>query len=246
MQQWKEYQLIILGGSILVSVLLATLIGANTLLKIKQYPNEVISVTGASTQQIHSDNAQWQGTFYRRSSNLAEAYTALKNDRVKVADHLKQLGMTPANVSFDAVNTRSILAQNDKGYTTDDVVAFELNQRVTVTSSNVNQITNLTQQISDLIAAGVDIRSEAPQYFYTKLDDLKVAMLGTATKNAYERAKSMAESTGRRVGFLRSADMGVFQITADNSTEVSDYGINDTSSVDKKVTAVVNAAFTLQ
>ncbi|MDD4879214.1 MAG: SIMPL domain-containing protein, partial [Candidatus Omnitrophica bacterium] len=43
----------------------------------------------------------------------------------------------------------------------------------------------------------------------------------------------------------RSADMGVFQITPVNSTEVSDWGSNDTSSLEKKVFAVVHADFAI-
>ncbi|HOG24446.1 MAG TPA: SIMPL domain-containing protein, partial [Candidatus Omnitrophota bacterium] len=45
---------------------------------------------------------------------------------------------------------------------------------------------------------------------------------------------------------MRSARMGVFQITPVNSTSVSDWGENDTSSVEKKVTAVVNASFSIE
>jgi hypothetical protein len=37
--------------------------------------------------------------------------------------------------------------------------------------------------------------------------------------------------------------MGVLQITAAYSTEVSDMGISDTSSIDKDMTAVVNVSF---
>jgi hypothetical protein len=37
--------------------------------------------------------------------------------------------------------------------------------------------------------------------------------------------------------------MGVIQITPFNSTMVTDYGINDVSSIDKEITAVVSASF---
>jgi hypothetical protein len=45
---------------------------------------------------------------------------------------------------------------------------------------------------------------------------------------------------------MRSARMGVFQITPVNSTEVSDWGINDTDSLVKKVTAVVTVSFAIE
>jgi hypothetical protein len=40
--------------------------------------------------------------------------------------------------------------------------------------------------------------------------------------------------------------MGVFQVTPRNSTEVADYGMNDTSSLDKDVTAVVRVTFAVE
>ncbi len=40
--------------------------------------------------------------------------------------------------------------------------------------------------------------------------------------------------------------MGVFQIVPVNSTDVSDYGINDTSSIEKKVISTVNVTFNVK
>jgi uncharacterized protein len=40
--------------------------------------------------------------------------------------------------------------------------------------------------------------------------------------------------------------MGIFQITPLNSSETSGEGMNDTSSVEKTITAVVTASFALE
>ena len=40
--------------------------------------------------------------------------------------------------------------------------------------------------------------------------------------------------------------MGVMQITAADSTEVSDAGISDTSSIEKDITSVVNIGFAVE
>jgi hypothetical protein len=71
-------------------------------------------------------------------------------------------------------------------------------------------------------------------------------MLGKATENAKQRATSMAQSTGNKIGLMRSAKMGVFQITSPTSTDVSDSGQNDTWSLDKKVMAVVSVSFAIE
>ena len=54
------------------------------------------------------------------------------------------------------------------------------------------------------------------------------------------------DATGSHLGKLRRVSVGVFQITSPNSTEVEDYGVYDTSTLDKDVTAVVNVTFALK
>jgi hypothetical protein len=105
----------------------------------------------------------------------------------------------------------------------------------------------LTQEIANqstsLIQNGVEIASQPPQYYYTKLNDLKLVMLGEATKDAKARAEMIAKNSGSQVGTLKSAQQGVFQITSTNSTDVSDYGEYDLSSIVKTIKAVVTVDF---
>ena len=68
----------------------------------------------------------------------------------------------------------------------------------------------------------------------------------SATNDAKERASAMLKATHNKVGKIQSVKMGVFQITEPDSTNVSDMGINDTSTIDKKVTAVANVVFKIK
>ena len=103
----------------------------------------------------------------------------------------------------------------------------------------------VSRESTELIDQNIDFESSAPEYFYTKLDELKIEMLAKATENAKARAENMVKATGNKIGSIRSAKMGVFQITPINSTEVSDWGVNDTTSLEKRVTAVVTASFAI-
>ena len=109
-----------------------------------------------------------------------------------------------------------------------------LEQYIQVQSNDVHTIAQISRESTELIEQGIIFESKAPEYFYTKLEELKIEMLARATENAKQRAGNMAKSTGNKIGFMRSARMGVFQITPVNSTEVSDWGENDTSSLYKK------------
>ncbi len=239
----KENQLSLLGFCLMVGLILSSMIASNTFLQVKRYPNEVVSVTGAASKPIVADKATWQCSFARRGNTMAEAYNALKKDTIVVSTYLKSLGISEGEMAINQTKTQTLYHQNTKGYSTNQVSGYKLSQYIIVTSSDVDKVERVSRKSTDLISRGIGFTSDAPEFFYMKLDDLKVEMLGEATKNAYSRSQSMAQSTGRDIGQLRTARMGVFQITSEDSTDVSDYGINDTSSKHKKVTAVVNATF---
>ena len=112
-----------------------------------------------------------------------------------------------------------------------------------VRSTDVDKIAQVSREATELINQGILVESNAPEYYYTQLGNLKIEMLAEAAKDAKQRAIQIANSTGDRIGSVRSARMGVLQITPAGSNEVSDSGMNDTSSIDKEITAVVNIGF---
>ena len=129
------------------------------------------------------------------------------------------------------------------GVTTNETDYYNLSQTVTVKSSDVNKIKNASLDIASLMDKGIDIDVRSTSYSYSKLPDLKVQLLNKATTDAKQRASAMLKSTNNHVGKIQSVQMGVFQITPVDSTDVSDMGINDTSTIEKKITAVSNVTF---
>src|SRR6185295_2896097 len=98
----------------------------------------------------------------------------------------------------------------------------------------------------ELIEQGIDVDAEPLEYLSTELTKAKLDALGAATHEARQRAEIIVQGLGGKLGAMRSSTLGVYQITPRDSTEVSDYGINDTSSREKDVTAVVSATFAVQ
>ncbi|MBM3243459.1 MAG: DUF541 domain-containing protein, partial [Candidatus Omnitrophica bacterium] len=142
--------------------------------------------------------------------------------------------------------TRILYKKNEKGNDTNEVEGYRLSQGIEVKSYDVKKVEDISRQSTELIEQDIQLISNAPEYFYTKLAELKIEMLSSATEDAKKRAATMAQSTGNKIGAIRSAKMGTFQITPVNSYEVSWYGNNDTSSYEKKVMAVVNASFAIE
>ena len=110
----------------------------------------------------------------------------------------------------------------------------------------MEKIKKLSTEINTLTEQGIEISGYEPSYFYSKLSDLKIEMLEKASKDAKQRAKAMLKATHNRVGKIQSLQMGVFQITPEDSNDVSDMGISDSSSIKKKVTSVANVTFRIK
>ena len=160
--------------------------------------------------------------------------------------YLAAKGVNEKEIAVSQAVTTTVYKKNEKGNDTNDIQGYSLSQYVEVRSGDVDKIIGVSRESTELIDQGIQFTSSLPEYFYTKLDALKIEMLAKATANAKQRAESMARATGNRVGLMRSARMGVFQITPITSTDVSDYGVNDTTSLDKKVMAVVTVSFAIE
>ena len=202
--------------------------------------NNVITVTGSAKQQIKSDQAVWTGSFAAQAAELSQAYDQLANSQKLVREYLINQGFGEKDIIFSSIHTETRNIMLPSGQYTNEIESYRLYQHVEIRSQDVDKITVLSREATELINQGVEFQSYPPQYFYTKMADLKIEMLALATKDARTRAEQIAENTNSKVGALRTAKMGVFQITPLYSNEISDYGINDTSSLVKEITAVMN------
>ncbi|MEO0258835.1 MAG: SIMPL domain-containing protein, partial [candidate division WOR-3 bacterium] len=119
-------------------------------------------------------------------------------------------------------------------------------QEIFITSKDLDKIEVLSKKIYDLVNQGVNLVSNNLEYYYSGLPDLRVSLLNEAMQDAKRRAEVIARSTGRRVGKLKSARMGVVQVMAPGSIEISDYGTYNTRTREKEIMVTVQATFYLK
>ena len=184
-------------------------------------PDGVISVTGSGSENFTSDLIVWEGRFTRVNPNLEQAYKELNRDKEVVKNYLTEKGISPENFIFNSVQTNE---QRENQYQNGNYVgstfkAYELVQTVKIESKDVELVENVSREITELLNKGVQFNSTPPRYYYTKLADLKIKMISKATEDARLRAEKIAGNSGGRLGRLKSANMGVFQITGQNSGE---------------------------
>lgn len=231
---------ILLSALLLSFVLLlsALIIGSNLT------KNDGIAVTGSAYKIVQSDSGSLWFSINCKALSKSEAYNLLTKQIPIVEAYLKDKKIK--DIEYKTINGYYSYKQTANGYDTNVVDHYNLSQGVQVRSDDVQRIKDLAMDIPSLLNKGVDINVNPPQFYYSDLSSLKVDLLEDATKDAKQRAKAMLKATHDKVGNIKSVKMGVFQITPVDSTNVSDMGISDTSTIEKKVTAVANVVFSVK
>jgi uncharacterized protein len=200
--------------------------------------NDVVIVTGSAKKRITSDYIVWNLSIGSTQPSAADAAKELAGWTTKIQSFLTREGVKAGELTVQPIST-SALSKRGK------VTAYRLTRSFEIRSARVREVTGVADHTSELLAQGIPLSAESPQYVYTNLPTLRPQLLAQATKDAQNRARVIVEATGAHLGKLRGVDVGVFQVTSPNSTDVEDYGVYDTSTLDKDVTAVVNVTFAL-
>ncbi len=238
------FWLILFGATMPVAVVLSTHLARRSLERIK-LRDQTVTVKGYAEKPIVSDRGVWSATLTVRRPQLKEAYAELEAHRARLLGFLAQQGFPAESVELYPVGIGQVWTRDAKGNVTNTLEAYRVTQSVGVASPEVGRIAKVAREVSALIGEGLELDCDQPEYLYTRLDELKLQMLGEATRNARERAEKLVSAGSSSLGPLRGASQGVFQITRPFSTEVSDGGMNDTHGLHKVVKAVVTVEYAI-
>lgn len=245
MQNFKDYQVLIVGLLIAAGAVLSTTILAKSIVEFQKLQNQTIRVTGSASQNVTSDLATLALRIATRTPDLKSGYAKLESDVKTIKEFLTSNGIDEKSIDVYPIDSYEYYRRNG-AYSSNEIEGYNLSLWVKVSSKDVAKITEVSKAANVLVNKNINVTSNGVEYLVSNLDDIKVKMVGEATKNAKARAESMVAGTNGKIGTMNSAKMGVFQIVPINSTDVSDYGINDTSSLEKKVISTVNVTFNVK
>lgn len=234
------------AGLIAISIIFSAWI-IGSAYKFKYNDKKRVVVTGKAEKNFVSDLIVWQGNYTRVNMDLKLAYTNLKNDEVSIRTYLRQKGLKDNEVVFSAITINKLYNpeyDNNGRLISNHFGGYSLTQQIKVESKNIDQVEKISREITELIQSGIELNSSAPSYYYTKMSELKIDLLAKASKDAKDRSLSIAENAGSNLGDLKYANMGVFQITAQNSDEDFSYGgAFNTSSKNKTASITIRTEY---
>jgi len=218
----NSYKYILISAAIVI----AAIVLGNAYVKRSQAERQ-ISVTGLSEKNFTSDLIVWEGYFSKVRPDLKSASYELNKDKELIGGYLKKNGIEKKDIVFSAIEINEQVKRKYSAsgeYMGEDFTGYKLTQSIQITSRDIEKIEELSRNITELINDGVQFNSKAPRYYYTKLADLKLELVSEATEDARQRAEKIAEKSGSSIGKLVTGQMGIIQITGQNSTEEYSWG----------------------
>ena len=214
-----------------------------------------ITVKGFSKQELTSDLIVWEASFDTWDMNKRTAFSQLKKDREIIKKFLINKGIQESEITFKATWDRQnwdyedVLIEGSTDRTNERKIfkGFTLGQSLIVESNNIDKVEKACNKITDLIENDIDISSGAPKYYYTKLEEKKIATIKAAAEDGRTRAKTAVEGGAGELGELQSTSIGVFQITGKNSNDGYSYGGTlNTSHKIKEISVTVNQRYAVK
>lgn len=167
-----------------------------------------VTVKGLAEREMPADLVVWPITFTLTGNDLPALYEQIQGNAQRIGAFLQAQGLkdaeqtlgTPRIEDFDAHGYRENRGAN----------RYKTDVTLTVRSADVPAVIKAMRASGELVKAGVALASwgPAPEFRYTKLNELKPELLAQATENARKAAEQFAKDSASRVGRIRTANQG--------------------------------------
>lgn len=197
-------------------------------------------VKGLAERRVEADTAYWTIQYTvngKNKSEIPKLYQESESDQKKIIALLKSSGFADTEIKPGVINYLKEEFRDENQNLVEEKHILE--GEIVVETSQVRLVSEGRAKLNTLIAQGLDLKNNAPAYYFTKLNTIKPEMLKEATTNARIAANEFAANAGVKVGGIRSARQGGFVIR--------DIGENygDTKKIEKDVRVVTNVTFFL-
>ena len=169
----------------------------------KYRSQDTVVVTGLGETEFESDLIVWSGVLTAEAAEAADGYRRIEQSKRKVSDYLAAKGIDAKQVVWNFVNvdkTYQTVYSANGNYAGQRFTGYSLRQEFSIESTDVDLVENVSREISALIAQGVSIEARQPDYYYTKLDDVKLSLIERASADARARAEKIAQNAGTGIG----------------------------------------------
>ncbi len=241
--------LIIFGIILAIGLIAAAFVLGTQFKNLKQ--SGTITVKGLAEAPYKANLAQIQMGVSAWGQDYAGALANGKNDFKALQQFVASKGFSVSsqNVTPISVEPYNEDYVDEQGQTRTRQNGYKATQTLSISSQELNKITNMLAQVQNYRISHESVTFEKPQYLLNDLEKIKHDLIAKATDDANKRAEEFAKTGHAKVGVMRSASQGSFNILDAHNpdTDDSDYGgTYDKDGVDKLVRLVVTIDYAIE
>ncbi|PKR50630.1 SIMPL domain-containing protein [Thalassospira marina] len=203
-----------------------------------------VTVKGLAEQDVKADRAVWPITFVATNDVLQTAQQKIEDDTETLQKFLEAHGISREQTELQNLQVTDQLAQSYRSGPVES--RYIVSQTVQVSSDDVEAVAKASQDIGKLLQNGIVLGGQGynagPSYLFTKLNDIKPDMIAKATANARESAQQFAKDSGGKLGGIRRANQGLFQILAADGAP----NTTESNQINKTVRVVTTMEYLLE
>lgn len=178
--------------------------------------NRFVQVKGLSEKEVMADLAVWPIQITLTGNDLKALKSDIERQKAEVQQFFTDQGFDENELTIGSTNIEDARAQLYGGNSDGRAYRYVVKTEFTVRTGDIEKLqTALTESLS-LISKGVLIGSKNTwrpiEYIFTRLNEIKPAMIEEATKNAREVAEKFALDSNSKVGKIKTARQGLFTI----------------------------------
>jgi hypothetical protein len=215
MQREHTGSALVLGVFILLGLAALGYLLGDAAIRFKAFERSV-TVKGLSEQEYPADVVIWPIQFTLADNELAALYASLEDNTARIRSFLLQAGIPAAEITVSAPVITDKSAQSYGGAQQPEF-RYSALQTVTVYSGDVERVRGVMSRLVDLGKQGIALTGgdyqNQTEYLFTRLNEVKPAMIEEATGNAREVAQKFAQDSNSRLGKIRQASQGQFTIS---------------------------------
>lgn len=179
------------------------------------FRDRVVTVRGLAEKEVMANKVTWPIVCKEVGNDLTSIYDKITSNTAKISKFLTDNGISADEI---LVQPPQILDLQAERYGSNDrPFRYNVTSVVVVTSSDVEKVNKLISRQTELLRQGIAITAGDYEYQtiyeYTALNDIKPGMIAEATSNAREAADKFAADSKSRLGKIKTASQGQFDIS---------------------------------
>ncbi len=238
-------------AAVTVGMIVSAYLMSRFMLKIQHATEKSITVKGVAEKEVMSDLAAFSCSISVKAATQSAGHIELQKAKDVLCAKLDQLNFTENMREDESISCSEIYKtvktrENNRETSTDVFDHYYLTYSVRIRTTDVKLVEKNILKIYELAMQKLDIDVTPAQYYISNPEQYKLTLVDQASASAAERARTAASQSGSKLGPLMVARQGVIQITSPASSETSDYGVYNTSSVQKVIRLVMTMEFELK